>query len=286
MLAARTGAIGIGTARTIEAIRARGLTLEHDGTRTAVPLEVAERLDRPVSLLVVAVKAYALDEALDRVPPETVAGAVVLPLLNGLEHIAALRRHFEACVESTLALPCVVAGSISRFEGFSSEPGLVVQVSAGATITAGSAELRRERLEAALAPLRVPGLELVLGVDERTVLWEKAARLAVLAAATAASGESLGHVRSDPVWRARLGGALAEACAVAEADGVPLELGAQWVIVEALPATFVSSTARDVAAGRRSELDAIIGSVVRAGGRLGVPTPLLETLLADALSGR
>ena len=45
-------------------------------------------------------------------------------------------------------------------------------------------------------------------------------------------------------------------------------------------------TARDAVAGRPTELDAITGSVVRAGRRLGVPTPALDGLLAEARAER
>ena len=55
----------------------------------------------------------------------------------------------------------------------------------------------------------------------------------------------------------------------------------QWASSTSLPHGLTTSTARDVAAGRPSELDAIVGGVVRAGQRLGVPTPTLEELLAQ-----
>ncbi len=48
-----------------------------------------------------------------------------------------------------------------------------------------------------------------------------------------------------------------------------------------MPAGLTTSTARDVAAGRPSELDALTGAAVRAGERLGVPTPALAVLLAE-----
>jgi 2-dehydropantoate 2-reductase len=71
---------------------------------------------------------------------------------------------------------------------------------------------------------------------------------------------------------------------VAAAAGIGLDTAAQWAIIEALPADLTTSAARDAAAGRPTELDAITGSVVRAGTRLGVPTPALRELLAEARS--
>jgi 2-dehydropantoate 2-reductase len=165
----------------------------------------------------------------------------------------------------------------------SPEPGRIVQgTRSPGTITAASRDLGRDGLETALAPLAVPGLEVVQLDDEREVLWEKAARLAVLAAATVASGRTFGGVRDDPGWRGRLLGALDEAVAVAAADGVALSTADQWEKIQAMPAELTTSAARDAAAGRPTELDAITGSVVRAGHRLGVPTPALGALLEEA----
>lgn len=276
MIAARTGALVVGTARTVEAVAASGLTLVHrEGTLVVHP-EAAERLERPVSLLVIAVKAYDLDEALERIEPESVASAILLPLLNGLEHVDALRVRLPGVA--------VAAGTIGQVEAYSAEPALVVQRTPGARIAAASRDVEAGRLSAALEPLRVPGIEVAVEEDEGAVLWEKAARLAVLAAATVASGATVGVLRADPEWRVRLETALAEACAVAAADRSTVDTAGQWAIIEALPGDLITSTARDLAAGRPTELDAITGSVVRVGRRLGVPTPALGELLAEARS--
>jgi len=274
-LAARTGAICVGTERTVDAIRERGLTLVHGAETTVVHPETTTRLEQPVALLVVAVKAYDLDAALDRVAPEALDGAVVLPLLNGLEHVDAIRGRLDGTA--------VAAGTIGVFSAAATEPGVVVQATAGAaTIRAASQDVGREMLGAALAPLDVPGVEVVLEDDERAVLWEKAARLAVLAAATTASGLAVGPLRDDPAWRERLRAAVGEAAATAEADGVPMSAEAQWGMIEAMQPELTTSAARDAAAGRPTELDAIVGSLVRAAARLGVATPALEALWEEA----
>jgi len=283
MLAAQTGAICVGTERTVAAIRGSGLTLVHGATTTVARPMAVERLERPIGLLVVAVKAYDLDDALDRIAPEALAGALVLPLLNGLEHVEAIRERFRASDTVSLDPPAVAAGSIGRVEAYSPEPGRVVQRTPGTpVVTVASRELEMTALGAALEPLRVPTIDVVLGDDERSVLWEKAARLAVLAAATVASSLAVGPLRVDEAWRQRLVEALNEACAVAAADGVPLDATAQWAIIEAMPEELTTSAARDASSGRPTELDAIAGSVVRAGARLGVPTPALERLLEEA----
>ena len=280
MLAARTGALCVGTERTVEAIRGSGLTLVDSVGTTVSHLEAVERLEQPVSLLVVAVKAYDLDAALDRVDPAAVADAVVLPLLNGLEHVEAIRERLGA--NASESAPAVAAGSIGQLEAYAAEPGLVVQRTPGAVLTAASRDIGPSRLSEMLEPLSVPGIEVVLRLDEATVLWEKAARLAVLSAATVASGARLGVLRADADWRTRMEVALAESCAVAVAEGVELDPAAQWAIIDALPDDLTTSTARDAFGGRPTELDAITGAVVRAGRRRGIATPALALLLDDA----
>lgn len=282
MLAARTGALCVGTDRTVAAIRDTGLTLVHPGGTLVAHVEATATLERQVDLLVVAVKAHDLEAAFDRIEPSALAGAVVLPLLNGLEHVDAIRTRFGASNTVLQAPPIVAAGSVGDVEAYSPEPGLVVQRTDGATVVAASNELGEERLAGALAPLRVPGVRVTIRADEQAVLWAKATRLSVLAAATVATGRSVGELREDPSWRERLRTALGEAVRIAEADGVELHAADQWAIIESLPPDFTTSTARDAAAGRPTELDAITGSVVRAGRRLGVGTPVLTALLEEA----
>ena len=127
LVAARTGAIGVGSERTVDAIRERGLRLELGGEVTHVRLEAVSRLERPVALVVVAVKAYDLDEALDQVAPAALDGALILPLQNGLEHVAAIRARAAHERATPQGRPFVAAGSIGHVSASSPEPGVVVQ---------------------------------------------------------------------------------------------------------------------------------------------------------------
>ena len=86
----------------------------------------------------------------------------------------------------------------------------------------------------------------------------------------------------DSAWRRRIEEAIDEACAIAAADGVMLLPSTQWAIIGDMDYDLTTSTARDIEAGRPSELDAIAGSVVRAGERLGVSCPALTELYERA----
>jgi 2-dehydropantoate 2-reductase len=171
----------------------------------------------------------------------------------------------------------VVAGTIGWIEAWLEQPGIVVQNTPGVVITlASDADAATAKL------LRRSGADVRVGGSEAAVLWEKLARQAPVAAATTSTQRPIGELRSDALWRGRLHEAIQETCAVAAADGIELSPEAQWKIIESMPPNLTSSTARDVAAGRPSELDAITGAAVRAAHRLDVSAPTLEGLLAEA----
>jgi 2-dehydropantoate 2-reductase len=251
---------------TAEVIRSEGLTLRHGPEVETARTEVVTELREPVELLLVTVKAPALDEALERVqaPP-----GMVIPQLNGIEHMETLR--------SRLPQSRVVAGSIGWIEAWLEAPGVIVQNTPRVVM-----KLATDADPATAELLRRSGVDVRVNGSEAAVLWEKLARQAPVAAATAATQRSIGELRGDPEWRARLEEAIQETCAVAAADGVPLEPDAQWEIIESMPPALTSSTARDIAAGRPSELDAITGAAVRAAHRVGVEAPALEGILREA----
>ena len=250
-----------------------GLVVESpDGTLTA-RVEVVEQLEKPVDLLLVTVKSPALEDAIERVDPDAVAGGVVLPLLNGLEHMEALRARFDGRV---------AAGSISHFQAYRAGRVQIIEATGSPVITMASESLSRADVDHAADLLRRARVDVRVGQNEKRVLWHKLARIAALAAVTSVSGRTVGELRNDPEWRPRLDAAIVEACAVAAADGVSLRPSTQWVIIDEMADETTTSAARDVVAGRRSELDVILGGVLRAAERLNVPCPTLTELAVAA----
>ena len=229
-----------------------------------------QRLEQPVDALLVATKAGGLHDALERVQGEP---ALVLPLLNGLDHLDVLRRRFAAAT--------VLAGSI-RVEADRPQPGVVVHtspfllVSMAAPEPAAQAPMRA--LADALARARVP---VRLEDSEANVMWSKLVRLNALACTTSAYDVLLGQIRTTPELRAQLEGAIEEACAVARAEGATdVDPAKALAELQAAHATLGSSMQRDIAAGREPELDAIPGAVLRAGARHGIACPTIERLVA------
>jgi 2-dehydropantoate 2-reductase len=226
-------------------------------------------LREPVDVLVVATKAIGLEEALERIAAQP---RLVLPLLNGLEHLPLLRERFG---EDT-----VVAGTI-RVEADRPEPGVVVHTSPFLRVDMASRyagaragmQLLAQTLEDAGIPARVRD-------SEPLVMWSKLVRLNALACTTSAYDKLLGEIRSTPELRDELVGAIAEGCAVALAEGALIDSSDPLGELSDAHATLGSSMQRDIAAGRTPELDAIPGAVLRAGARHGVDCPTIERLVA------
>jgi 2-dehydropantoate 2-reductase len=250
-----------------------GIVVETPSGTVSARMEASERLATPVALLLVTVKAPMLEEALQRVDPEVVADGVVVPLLNGLEHMEALRRRFDGRV---------AAGTIAHYQSYRVGRVQIVETTPNPVVTIASDSLPRSDVERVAEILRSGNVDTRIGQSEKRVLWHKLARIAALAAATSASRRTVGELRADPDWQARLEHALVETCRVAEADGVPMGFAEQWKTIERMAAETTTSAARDVAAGRRSELDAIVGSVLRVAERHGVPCPALTDLATRA----
>jgi 2-dehydropantoate 2-reductase len=267
---ARAGANVTVVAReeTAAAIADRGLDVRSVllGDFVARPAAVAV-LEEPVDALLVATKAGGLDAALDRVHGEP---GLVVPLLNGLDHMAVLRERFG---------PERVAAGTIRIEADRPAPGQVVHTSRflRVDLAADGGRLGPE-LEALAAALEAAEVPARIMDTEAAVLWGKLVRLNALACTTSAYDLPLGPIRSTPELRADLVAAVQEAAAVARAEGASVEPGNVMGELTDAHAELSSSMRRDIAAGREPELDQIPGAVLRAAARHGLACPTIARL--------
>jgi 2-dehydropantoate 2-reductase len=242
------------------------LTLERPSGTITAPAKAVARLTQPVDVLWVATKTYQLQAALEAV--EATPGTVV-PLLNGIDHVAALRSRFG----HDHVVPATIAVEAERVA-----PGRFVQRSPFVRFNLGAG------LEPLLGPMVVRltdlGFTCQLILNEQTLLWSKLCFLAPLALVTSAAGKNKGEFYADAAWKGKFDSAVAEACAVAKADGAEVNLAKLQETFDGLPPAIRSSMQKDLAAGRQLELDAIGGPIVRGGKRYGIAVPTTNALIA------
>ena len=265
------GVAVVATDTTAATIAARGLRVRsvRFGDFITHPPAVS-RLAKEVDTLIVATKAAGLHAALARVEAEP---GLVLPLLNGLDHLAILRERFRP--------GSVLAGSI-RVESDRPEPGVVVHTSPFLLVNMassnGAVAEQMQDLAAILNAVDVPARVLD---SEADVMWSKLVRLNALACTTSAYDKLLGEIRSTPELRADLVAAIEEACAVGRAEGAhDVDPAVALAELDAAHDTLGTSMQRDIAAGREPELDAIPGAVLRAAARRGLRCPTITRLTA------
>ena len=230
------------------------------GDRTTA-VRSTRRLAEPVDVLFIATKATGLTQAIERIetPPAT-----VVPLLNGFEHVAFLREHFEDVVAATI-----------RVESTRVAPGVIEQTSPFLRIELSAHQEIADLLNAA-------GIPATLDENESQVMWSKLVRLNAIALTTTAYRAPMGDVRDH--HRDELFSVVRETAAVAQADGATIDAEAIEEELNQAHPELLSSMARDRLAGRPLELDAIGGAVLRAGARHGIEAPTVQRLV-DAIAG-
>jgi 2-dehydropantoate 2-reductase len=234
-----------------------------------VAVEAASRLEHPVDAVLVTVKAAQLEAAVGAVPAGVLGDGLVVPFLNGIDHVAWLRGRYPP--------DQVVAGTI-RVESTRVGPGVIEHASPFAVVELAVGKAPRERVQELGARLAGTGLDVTVRDDEAATLWSKLAVLAPIALVTTWAEAPFGEARAGH-WEEAVAVAH-EIVAAATADGVELDEQAIVGMLEKVPDGMRSSMQKDAAAGRPIELDAIGGTILRAADRAGTEAPVTARLVA------
>jgi 2-dehydropantoate 2-reductase len=256
----------------LEALRTRGLRVESiDGDFQLGPLPASDdpSVFGSVDAILFGVKVWQVPEAAAALRPLLGADTFVVPLQNGVEAAGE--------IGAVLGPERAVAG-IAKIFCFLVGPGHLRRPGGPAAITFGELDNRRtDRLERLRAALQRAGLGAEIPADINVALWEKFLFVASGGGLGAVTRAPIGIVRSVPETRALLVAAMEEIRNVGRARGVRLSddvVERTMAFVDTLPIAGTASLQRDLAAGRRSELDWWSGSVVRLGAEAGVATPI------------
>jgi 2-dehydropantoate 2-reductase len=258
---------------TLAALRANGLTVK---SRTQGDFTVAVNVtDEPASvgqvdLIVLATKTYDLESAVEAVRPVVGPETVVLTLQNGID--AAHR------VDGILGGSHALTG-VAYVNAAAEERGVILKITEAIDFIAlGEPDGgRSDRVTQVASSLGEAGISTKTPDDVRVPMWEKFILLAGTGGVLALTRLPIGPIRESAAMSELFFGAVREAEAVGRANGIvmaPDIMEQHTKLVNSLPAESRSSMMQDVTNGRRLELDALNGAIVRLGRECGVPTPL------------
>jgi 2-dehydropantoate 2-reductase len=263
----------------LAAIRERGLEIRSPALGDFVARARAEEDTSrvgPVDLVLFAVKTYDNPTALPLMRPLLGDSTAVLSVQNGVDSPGEVAQ--VAGEARTLGGTTYIATALES-------PGLIVQTGTHRRIVFGEAfgalPNVSERVTRIHEAFRAADIQSEAVGDGRVPIWEKFVFLAALAGFTGAARLPIGPVWGDAFTKAQFLAACREIEAVARAEGVPVAADVVNRIVpyiDAIPGSMRSSLLIDLQQGKRIEVEALQGTVVRRAAKLSVSTPIMSTL--------
>lgn len=264
-------------AKRAELIRAKGLTFRTaagERTNTVQTLVSGEAAD-PFDVVLFTVKATGFDSAIEDLRPYIGPRTAIIPILNGLAHVARLEKEF----------PGQVLGGLVKIVA-TLDDGVVWQMTDLISLTIGT--LDGSTLPTDIAEFfDVPAISLTVSDTIYAALWEKWAFIAAAGVITCLFRGPIGAI-VEAGGQERIVEAIAETEAVAAAAGYPVPEKAHDFSVGMLAergSTFTSSLYRDLAAGFPHEGEHILGEMAVQAREFGVATPLLDLTLIKVRTG-
>jgi 2-dehydropantoate 2-reductase len=278
---ARAGApvMLIGRSAHVDVWSRDGLFLDSLNFQERIPVgastEIAAAAD--ADLILFSVKSQDSDATGRQLAPLVGDGALIVSLQNGVDNVERLR---AAAGLDPIAAVVYVASSMPA-------PGCIRHSARGDLLIGDMPRRRGGPRDTALARVagwfEAAGVPCRVSADIEADLWTKLITNAALNPLSAVVHATYGDIVALPESRETIRQLVLECVAVARAGGVALPgvdfVQTNWSFAEAVGPVY-ASTAQDLERGRRTEIDALNGFIVRRGAELGVPTPVNQALLA------
>jgi 2-dehydropantoate 2-reductase len=235
-------------------------------------LVTADAIAGPFDAVLLTVKGFQLDAALDDIAPAIGPETMIVPVLNGMRHMDVIARRFS---------PHNLVGGVLKVMTVLDDDGRIVQLAPFQSLTYGELDGSvTPRIEALDAFVRGADIGASMSTEIGREMWEKWIMLAALGAITCLMRGTVGEIEACPGGAAFTLQLLDEVVAIVRAVGVPPSEAFLVSAREQLTArgsSFASSMFRDVQRGRPIEVENIIGDLLRRGAKAGIATPLLST---------
>jgi 2-dehydropantoate 2-reductase len=258
--------------RSAARLREGGLRIaSQDGTSVFRPTVVtADELTSGYDAIVLAVKSDDLDGAMADIAPAVESPAVIIPFLNGMAHVQALTGRFgSAVLGGTLRVATQLTGDGTIRE-------LTPQFDVELGELDSSPSTRVDRLASAF---KDAGAEVTVPGNIVDAMWAKWVFIASLGAVTSLMRAPVGAIAAVPPGQRFAQSVLAEAAAAAAACSHPVPAGQLHMtelVLTAAGSPATSSLTRDLIAGRRTEVEAVLADLAARARAAGTATPLID----------
>ena len=254
-------------------LREHGLRLKspHGDAVVRPNLVTAGVIDGKYDAVLVTVKSFALEAAIEDFAPAVGEGTIILPVLNGMRHMDRLAARFGRGA---------IGGCAAKVAATLDEEGCIVQLAPFQDIAYGEMDgTRSSRIMAVDDFMRGASFEARLSANIALEMWEKWALLATLGGVTCLMRGNLGEIEAAPGGADFLMRFFEEVASIIGAVGVPLEAAflaqARAVLTAAKGSSLTSSMYRDLIAQRPIEADQILGDLLARAAGAAFSAPLL-----------
>jgi 2-dehydropantoate 2-reductase len=246
--------------------------------QAAVTTITPDTLQPGWDVLLLTCKAYDLAEAIETIRPAVDARTAILPVLNGISHIETLQRAFGA--ERVL-------GGLAKIQAGMAPDGTIRHLNDWRWLTfgesAGGMSIRVEAIAAAFSA--APGMVATAVPDIMAQMWEKLVHLGTSAVCTVLMRANVGEIARAPGGVTFMHGVLEANATIAAAEGFPVSdafMQQYRGVFGDSASAYTASMLRDLEAGGRIEADHILGFLLQAARRHGLPSNLHEAAFLHA----
>jgi 2-dehydropantoate 2-reductase len=245
-------------------------------------VEEIQKAGAQFDLIILTVKSYDTEEAAPAVARLMSPETMLLTFQNGLGNIETILRHIKP--EQFLVGRVIFGAEIS--------PG-----HAKVTVSADSLSIGAlPGVEPKVVPERIAGVFTNSKMPAKAVsdiiaeIWAKVIYNCALNGLCALHEMPYGKILENPETSAAMEAVVHECYAVALKKGVKLEPATADAYLSLLKSSLIPKTAahypsllQDIQKGKRVDIDALNGAIVRMGEELGIPTPVNRTILEQIL---
>jgi 2-dehydropantoate 2-reductase len=235
---------------------------------------IAAAIPCQYDVILLSVKSYSLAAAIDDFAPSVGPRTAIIPVLNGMQHMDALRQRFGE--KSVLDGVCFVATEIDT-------QGRIIQLADFQNLTYGELDGKKtSRIEAVHDAFHGAGFDTAISKDICRDMWQKWVFLASLGAVTCLLDGNIGEIAAVHGGADLSLSVLRECAAIAGACGYSLSeafLAEKSSQLTAPASSMTSSMYRNLKEQAPIEADSILGDLIELGRKHGVSTPLLQAAL-------